>query len=283
MLETHPNFPKNLNGIDMPEEMMQDGAMLARLSEEVAMVVPSSVFSNHFHDGYGVVERGGFPWKVIPAQTKQGYELIPPKEYYRIDFRQISEVYVPEYASVQGGQVGVRFQWDITGNKPSLRLFDISCAGTAANKTRFIRAKDDPQYFKPSQFGVNLQNTSVFKPLKAPALLPHPRIVYDFNESDLQTQKSANPEDKLSGKYYVGSGGQQIIFPGPSTNNSVSSMTFNVEVSSIEYTINSIFDDNTIGIHLRIPLVVEDFRNPHIDIRSVDRFIGNIASIILPK
>jgi hypothetical protein len=38
----------------------------------------------------------------------------------------------------------------------------MSCAGTAANKTRFIRAKDDPQCFKPSQFGVNLQNTSVF-------------------------------------------------------------------------------------------------------------------------
>jgi hypothetical protein len=70
MLETHLNFPTNLNGIDMPEEMIQDSAMLARLSEEVAMVVPSSVFSNYFHDGYGVVERGGFPWKVIPTQTK---------------------------------------------------------------------------------------------------------------------------------------------------------------------------------------------------------------------
>lgn len=283
MVESIENRLYDNFGLIIPEGMLGNQVLLARLEQDVLSKVPRTVFDNLFDKSGGTLRRGGYPWEVRMNDSNVGYELVPPTEYYVVNFKNRDGVMVPEHALLKGGTIAVDFQWDNFQGAPWLRLFDISCAGTSANKTRFHRDNDDPRYFKPNLVGANLQNTNLYKPQPAHTILPCPRLVYDFPKSALQTQRSTALNNIRTGEYIVGSAGQQIIFPGASRDDSVPSIHFFIEQSNIDYVVNAIPGDKTIGTHLSIPVIVEDLGCPHIDIRSMDEWIGNLASIVIQK
>ncbi|MCA9380125.1 hypothetical protein KC675_02995 [Candidatus Dojkabacteria bacterium] len=271
-------------GIKVPQEMFGNKDLLSRLDNEVKHRVPNLLFKNQFSKTNGRVERGGFPWEVRVSATDKGYELIPPPEHYVVNFINKAGVMVPEYALLNGGRVAAEFQWDEFRSSPWLRLFDISCAGTLPNKTRFRRDENNPEYFHPTQFGVNLGLSQEYEPPEKRSSLPFPRLVYKFQTSALQIQWGSLPGDNQSGTFTVGTGGEQILIKERPTFQTISSIHLNIDETGFEYLVNAIPLDMTMGIHLSIPLAQEDPDYPlNIDLPSVDNWINRIGSIVIPQ
>ena len=270
-------------GVILPIELHGNRELVGRIYERVNKVVPRNEFTAVFSDKAGVISRGGGEWNVIQADTKDGFELIPPVTYYRIDFVQKTAGMVPEFAVMKGGHVTVGFQWDIFRGTPWLRLLDISTISTLKNKIRFTRCDSDPKYLEPVTFGVNLNYSQSLKPDNSNGPLPYPRISYDFKGSKLRTQYSELPYDTLTGDLFVGNGGQQIRIIGAQANQTVPSVFLNIDSTTTEYIISVTSGDSTMGTYLRTPRAIEDpgFVS-HPTLHDYDEWVQKLSEIVLP-
>lgn len=282
MVESLENILYDVYGISLPESVLGNPDLQIQLLEQAKRLIPRMEFDASFKDNSGLIRRGGGEWKVIQAETNSGFGLIPPEEYYRINFAQKQAGMVPEFAVMKGGLVTAAFQWDTFEGKPWLRLLDISIPGFLRNKTRFKRSDENPYYFRPYRFGLNLNYTNTQNPHDSPGALPYPRLVYDFNESKLRTQLNQLPVDSRIGDFFVGNGGQQIRFSGKA-HKTIPSIFLNIDLSMTDYLISATSGDTTVGVYLKVPLSIEDpgfIANPNL--RNYDDWVNSISEIVLP-